>query len=482
MSIETKLGAFIVAALTVLFYLTFAIGGKKLFTVGEKRTLVVYFDSISGVTEKADVRMAGVKIGEVRTISLENYKAKLLIDIFGDLQIPVDSVAIIQGKGLLGEKYVEIKGGKSKEFLRNGGTLAKSITPANIDEIVNKISNAMDDIKGITGSLKSVLGNQEGEDGLKSIITNLSQLSKALNQAAGESDGGGLKNIVKNMNKSMALIQEILSENKNGIKETLTNIKTAAGNVNGVITDNKENFKIAMENLKKSSEKLDGIMASIKQISARLEKGEGTVGKLLKEDEVYNGINETLEGAKGLTKQVGAMRVAVGARADYLGTSNNYNSSTRSIFSIQVKPREDKYYMVELMNDTRKPIGTANSGGYLGSRGSLNSLLYTFYIAKRFGDVTFKAGLLESSGGGGVDFHAWDDKMTLSVDALNFSGYDQYATSPQIRVTAKYYIQKYFYVYAGGDELVNQYYRTFYAGIGILANEDDFKFFMARFF
>jgi phospholipid/cholesterol/gamma-HCH transport system substrate-binding protein len=197
---------------------------------------------------------------------------------------------------------------------------------------------------------------------------------------------------------------------------------------------------------------------------------------MLQGDELYNGLNDTLEGAKGLTKQVGEMKVAVGARADYLASADHYSQSSRSIFSAQIKPREDKYYMLEASNDIRKPIPVGST------KNSMSSLLYTFYIAKRFGDITFKGGLMETSGAAGVDFHAFEDRLTLSVDAFNLSGYDQFATQPQIRVTGRYYPQKYFYVYVGGDELLNSYYQTFYAGLGLLANEDDFKFFMARFF
>jgi len=509
---EAKLGVFIVAGFAVLFYLTFSIGGKKMFKMGGKRTIVVYFKTITGVTEKSDVRMAGVKIGEVRMIDLDNYRAKVVADLFGDYKIPDDSVATVQGKGLLGEKFIEIKPGISTTYVANGAELTHSIPPSNIDDMVSKLSDALDDIKKVTSSLSESFGSEEGKRGMKAIIDNLANLSKDLNSIVG-GNKERLNAIIGNVDKATSVLQLILTENRDNLKGTManlntvsksfsekapelldhldqaaagirdmvnenrsnvkdgiSNIKEASGNFNSVLAENRENFKIAMENLKKSSEKLDSIMINVKQVTAKLEKGEGTLGKLIQDDEVYNGLNETLEGAKGMTKQVGAMRVGIGARSEYYSALQK----TKSYFSIRIKPREDKYYMIEVSEDVRR--------SFTGPRNALNSLLYSFYIAKRYGNITLKGGLMESSGAVGLDLHGFDDKLTLSADMFNFSGYDQFANSPQVKVTARYYPQKYLYIYIGGDELANQYYRTFFAGVGIMADEDDFKFFMARFF
>lgn len=515
---EVKLGVFIVAAFVALFYLTFSIGGKKLFSFGKtQRTMIVYFNAITGVSEKSDVRMAGVKIGEVRKIELDNYKAKVLVDLFGDYNIPDDSVATIQGKGLLGEKFIEIRAGSSTKYLANGGMLTKSISPANIDDLVAKLSDALDDIKKVTSSLSNSFGTEEGKEGLISIIKNLSQLSSSFNDVIGrnkeklnaiidnvdkstrilemmlsenkENFKGTMANfntmskslaektpdLLDHLDKAAAGIRDIINENRVNVKDSMANIKDASGNFNGVLAENRENFKAAMENLRKSSEKLDQVLASVRQITGKLEKGEGTVGKLIQDEEIYAGLNETLEGTKSLAKQASALKVSVGARDEYLGSGDHYTQNSKAYFSLGLKPREDKYYMLEVTNDIRKPV-------IGGSKSSLNSLLYTFYIAKRFGNVTFRGGLLESSGGVGMDVHGWSDKLKLSVEAFNLSGYDQFATQPQIKVTGTFYPQKYLYLYLGGDELANQYYRTFFAGAGLMADEDDFKMLLARFF
>ena len=508
---EVKVGLFIIGALGVLFYLTFSIGGKGMFGTRAQQSFYIRFTSIIGVTEKSEVRMAGVKIGEVKKIELDNFRAKVTVDLMQAFNIPDDSVAKVQGKGLLGEKFLEIVPGTSSTFVANGGELLQSVSPANLEDIVAKLGGALDDIKSVTESLKDSLGSSEGKQGLKSIINNLASLSEDLRSVVG-GNKERLNSIILNVDKASSLLQAILAENRGDLRGTMdninsvsksfnekapdllahldeaaagmrdmvkenrdnlktgiANIKDASGNINQVVVENRENFSTAMANLKASSEKLDKIMESVKQVSGKMEKGEGTIGRLLQDDEVYTNINQTLEGASGMVKQVENLKIGVGARVE----RETETQRSKGYFSLRVKPREDKYYMLELSEDVRRPLSVRNQ---------LNAILYTFYIAKRFGNVTMKAGLLESSAGLGADLHAWDDKLELSVDAFNFSGYDALASNPQIKVTGKYYPQKYLYVYLGGDELFNSYYRTFFAGVGIMADEEDFKFFLGRLF
>lgn len=508
---EVKVGLFIIGVLGVLFYLTFNVGGKRMFSTKGQQSFYVYFDSITGVTEKSEVRMAGVKIGEVKKIALDNYRAKVIVDLTEAFSIPDDSVAKVQGKGLLGEKYVEIVPGVSTTFVPNGGELKHSVSPVNLEDIVTKLGGALDDIKSVTESLKDSLGTSEGKQGLKSIISNLAALSADLQSVVG-GNKDRLNSIIANVDKATSLLQtmlaenrdnlrgtienanktlksfsdktpellahldqaatgirDMLDENRQNVKEGISNIKDAGGNINGMLAENRDNFRLAMVNLKNSSEKLDKIMDNVKQISGKLEKGEGTIGRLIQEDGLYNNLNDTLESTGSLAKKVENLKIGVGARLERQTDAQR----TKAYFSLRIKPREDKYYMIEVTEDIRRPVAQRNT---------LNALLYTFYIAKRYGNVTLKGGLIESTAGLGLDLHGWDDKLELNVETYNFSGYDTKAPSMQAKITGKYHFQKYWYLYLGGDELLNEYYRTFYGGIGIMADEDDFKFFLGRLF
>ena len=455
--------------------------------------LIIVFNRVSGVSEKSHVKMAGVNIGKVRSIALEGRKAKVTIDLDRGVRIPVDSIASIRSSGLLGEKFIDINPGKSADYVASGSVLKNSIDPTDIDEMMSKLSSALDDVQIFTRTLsESFAGDDDGKGGLKTIVDNLIEMTTKVNKIVSDNEDS-FNTIVNNAEEATRLLKEILAENRANIKAGIENVKNLTenidevvaenrenlkggianfkdmtGNIDAVVQENRENFKVSMANLRKSSEKLDEIMASIKQISGKMERGEGTIGKLIQEDDVYDNINNTLGGAQGLIGRVNDIQIALGLRSErYI----EYDA-TKSYFSIRVKPREDKYYLLEVSEDVRR-------NDLLTTRNTLNSLLYTFIIAKRYGDLTLKAGLIESSGGIGLDFHAWRDSIMLSAAMYNLGGYDLNAKNPQLKLTGQLYIQKYLFIYIGGDEMLNEYYRTFFAGIGLMANEDDFKFLLS---
>jgi len=466
---DLKVGLFIVAGFVVLFFMTFKIGGMPFFSSNGGRFISVYFNTISGVSEKSHVKMAGVGIGKVRSITLEGRKAKVTIDLDADYRIPVDSTATIRSAGLLGEKYIEIIPGADGTYLKNGESLAKSIDPTNIDEMMQKLSLVFDDVKTLSHALSKFFSDDETGGGLHTIIDNLAEITNSMSRLMTANEEK-LDSIIANAEQAMELMKEILGENRENLTSGIADFREASGNLNEVINDNREDFRLAMKNLKESSEKLDGIMGSIKQVSAKIEKGEGTLGRLIQDEELYDNINETLTGAQGFMGKIDRLKIGLGLRSEQQFDLEK----SKSYFSVRIQPREDKYYLLELSEDTRRTDITT-------TRNTINSILYTMLLAKRYGDVTLKGGLIESGGGIELDNHAWRDTILFSAEAFNLGGYDINAPNPQVKLTARYYFQKYLYVYVGGDELLNDYYRTFIAGVGIMADEDDFKFLLSLF-
>ena len=122
MSREARVGIFVLLGLLVLTYFTFRV--SKWGLIAERGyKLTVDFETAAGLEPKGDVKMAGVPIGKVEDIQLAGNRARLVLRIRPEVQIPVDSVASIQTQGLLGEKFVEGRAqgpitAESEEFVR----------------------------------------------------------------------------------------------------------------------------------------------------------------------------------------------------------------------------------------------------------------------------------------------------------------------------------------------------------------------------
>jgi phospholipid/cholesterol/gamma-HCH transport system substrate-binding protein len=135
--LELIVGLFIVAGILCLGFIS--IKYAKMEMVGNSGyKLIAIFPNIGGLKNGALVEIAGVQIGRVNEISLDNYRAKVVFNIYSNVQIQEDSIARIKTKGLLGEKYIDIVPGGSDAILSNGDKIQETQPPVDIEELISK--------------------------------------------------------------------------------------------------------------------------------------------------------------------------------------------------------------------------------------------------------------------------------------------------------------------------------------------------------
>lgn len=180
-SLEFKVGLFVVIAIGILSMIVFQIGGINLFNADVYK-LNVIFDFVNGVSKDAPVHVAGVAVGDVKDVEIfynsekEKTQVQLHLLIKNKVMIPKNSVAYINTLGILGEKYVEIvPGDDRKNFLRDGDFI---------------IGNNPVQLEKLTESLVDVVGDQTVRDSLKESFynmrvatENLRETTEVLNEA-----------------------------------------------------------------------------------------------------------------------------------------------------------------------------------------------------------------------------------------------------------------------------------------------------------
>ena len=137
---ETKVGIFVTLGFIVLAVMTVTVGK---FHLGKEAGYRVYvlFESAAGVVQNSPVRIAGVHVGKVERISLEQGRAKVALRIPPDVQIYEDAKAYLRSEGLLGERYVEIfPGSEEKPRLREEGLIQQGAPPASIEMVLSRLS------------------------------------------------------------------------------------------------------------------------------------------------------------------------------------------------------------------------------------------------------------------------------------------------------------------------------------------------------
>lgn len=135
--LELAVGLFIIAGVLCLGYLSIKLG--KMEIVGKKGYEIYgFFSNVGGLKVGSSIEIAGVNVGRVTSIALDNYQAHVALNFPDGLKIQEDAIASVKTRGLIGEKYVEITPGGSEEIIKPGGRIQETQPAVDMEELISK--------------------------------------------------------------------------------------------------------------------------------------------------------------------------------------------------------------------------------------------------------------------------------------------------------------------------------------------------------
>ncbi|MCP5369471.1 MAG: outer membrane lipid asymmetry maintenance protein MlaD [Rickettsiaceae bacterium] len=136
---ETILGILILLVATIFFFYAYKISGLS--DTNSQYKVIATFDNIDGIMKGTDIKISGIKIGEVSQIELEldSYYATVILSLNKGVDLPIDSRAQIVTSGFIGNKYIDIKPGVDEKFLQDNDKLIYTKSAMNIENLINKL-------------------------------------------------------------------------------------------------------------------------------------------------------------------------------------------------------------------------------------------------------------------------------------------------------------------------------------------------------
>jgi phospholipid/cholesterol/gamma-HCH transport system substrate-binding protein len=464
--VEAKVGVFVVIVLIGLAYLTTQIN-RSGFSFKRYKTINMIFSNATGILPRSAVELAGIRVGMVDEIKLVNGKALVVTKLEENVPLFEDSVVALKSRGILGEKVISISGGGALPEVPNGGTVNAYSSSGDFDSAMqnfNEIAEVIKDfLKGGDGkpSLQDVMGNmadvtedlkfliQSNRQDLNEIVKNIHGFSKTMNSE-------DLKSIVENLRTSSEMIKSF--------------VETADPKLNDVVND----FSGVMA-------KINQTVDSLNRVVAKVDRGEGTLGKLLNDETTVNKVNDTLDGISDFVGRVRKLEIAVGYRGEYLSSVGE----VQSVASFRIQPNFDKYFLFEFTNGPLElsPISseittrTETEGGVTTTRTirkdrTDDAFMFTLLLARRFWDLTLKAGMIRSTGGFGAEYHLFRDHLSIGIDAFDFGR----ETRPHLRAYAMLHLWKIFKITGGVDDMITKTgRRNYFGGFGLMLTDSDLK-------
>jgi phospholipid/cholesterol/gamma-HCH transport system substrate-binding protein len=332
---EYKVGAFVLAGMI-------AIGGV-IFMIGEERQLFkkkleyeTSFMDVQGLGAGSSVRMGGVDIGRITKVGYagdaSDRRIHVKMSILSDQwqRIKVDSVASIEGKGLLGDKMLVLTiGSESQASLPPGGHIASkeaadlgamiskfSDLPGKLDNVLGNLEKTTasladeslhKDLKGAVASLNSVLGAVDRREGYVGRVLSdpkeaehLSQVVSNLERVTAELEGTaqGVNQVIGRVKTGPGLAHEVIYGEDSSkavaqfggaaeeVRLTLKGIRDGNGVARSLIYGDDQSQQL-MQNL-------NAMSGDVRQIVADIRAGKGTLGALLVDPSVYEDLKVVL--------------------------------------------------------------------------------------------------------------------------------------------------------------------------------------------
>lgn len=256
-------------------------------------TVIAPFANLKGLKAGDEVLMAGVKIGTVTATRLGQQRVEAVLTIRPDVQIPNDAIASVETSSLLGSQHLAVSFGASSVVLANGDEI-KTKNTVDMNEVIAQLGSLGAKLEGVAENIGQALGGSGGSGSLFSKIDKLVE------------DNG------PKLTETIANLQDITAKLKNGegtlgklvndpslhdellgavgeIKSAASDAKVFLGDTRGIIADVKAG-KGAIGALLYDPATADNLKLSlnnIRELSQKLNNGEGTLGKLLVDDGLY---------------------------------------------------------------------------------------------------------------------------------------------------------------------------------------------------
>jgi phospholipid/cholesterol/gamma-HCH transport system substrate-binding protein len=477
-------GRFTTAAKVGAFALVMVVAGVLIYRYvtksGETSGGYVVFTRMkdaSGIAKLGTVRIAGIPVGRIKSVRLDGEVARIDITMNKEVPLYEDATAAKVASSLLGEFQMKLTpGSEGKRKLQDGDEIKTAVEAQTPDDLMRQMSAIAADVKEVTAALRESLGSDQGKTDIQQTLRNLAQVTEALNETVRENRVAIHEIVVNTQQISQRSAPEIAAILEN-VRETTREVRELVSREGAGPGEAGEVRKI-VESVDRASQSLESALKNVDEVTARLERGEGTLGRLTKDEKLINEVEGAVENVGEFLGGVSRLQTIVSLRTDYQFLA----STVKSYVEIRLQPREDKYYLLEVVNDPKGltrieqiDVDSTNPNDpphYREVRTvTANTLRFSLQFAQSFGPFTGRFGIKESTGGLGLDVLLFEDRFELRQDLYGFGE----VVLPRWRISLGYEFINRLWLLGGVEDILSGSRRDYFVGGMLRFNDEDLK-------
>ena len=288
---EAKLALTALAAVFILIWGINFLKGSSLFE--SKSTFYGVYDSVEGLKVSSGVIYRGYQVGQVISIQFTGERFdRVLVKFSVDkgLELPSNTLAMIQSADLMGSKVVALVPGDSHVTAVSGETLRYQVERGLMEQVSQQMLPLKQKAERLLGSLDSVMLIVQGlfnEETKKNLSTSFGSIDRTLRNLEGAS--GNLDTLIQGESARISSILQDVNSITGNLRNNNEEISTILGNVSAI------SDSLRQASLHQTLMSLDYILATTDSIMNKINRGEGTIGALLNDNDLYYNLNQVSE-------------------------------------------------------------------------------------------------------------------------------------------------------------------------------------------
>lgn len=285
---EVKTGILVVAGLLLIVFTFNYLKGQNL--LDSSRKVYAMYDNVEGLATSSPVTINGHTIGKVQKIELDKdsegkLKVKVLLLIEDEFEFSKNSKAQLYDTSLIGGKAIAILPASDGENAKSGDVL-QGIQKASLTESLGQT------LTPLQAKLQTVMTSAD------SLITNINEVFDEKTKTNLQTAIGELGSTISSFKTLSNSLNGLVADNKANLDKTLTNLDSISTDLSKVSSS------LSKADLAKVINDFDAAIVNLDNILAKVEKGEGTIGKLMTDEELYNNLEGATRELEELLKDI----------------------------------------------------------------------------------------------------------------------------------------------------------------------------------
>ncbi len=447
-------------------------------------------EDASGLMPGTRVWVSGVTVGRVREVDLVRGKAQLLMEISSEVPVYQDAVVEKTMQSMLGNAVVSLQPGTpQKPKIESGEVIYNVISTTAMDRTFNAAERVSAEMGDFMEELNKFMGKGGGYETLDEMLRLARDTVDTTNRLVEEN----LVLLSQSMENVVRITERLDTSSSQDVKELskiLAHTASIAERLDTLLANRDDDINESISTINESVDQLNATLAHLQNITAKIERGEGNIGKLVNDESIYNRVDRVTENVDEFVNSAMGLNVQVGVKTEYM----TLKQAAKTHAEVRLIPKgKPKYYSFGVVDtpdqlsqttETRTLVidntnGTIDEDTTTTETERTNELKLSAEMARRFGPLTLHGGIIESSAGLGLNYQPIK-QFTLSTELFDFDQEDVpylrgYGTIYPVYDPDSTNLLNWMYLTGGVDNALHNDERDYFFGIGMRLTDNDLR-------